>query len=158
MCPSTTKEPESVSPSFDRRLWTVVHVTDGDTIIVTQRQPDNWVRREKVRLLQINTPEKGQPLYDEAREALKEMVKGGEVALEFARADEESRDGYGRLLATVFVEDTNLNVTLVRMGMSAYWTKYGKSRKYDVAFRTAEEEARAARRGIWQLTPGTASE
>lgn len=65
----------------------------------------------------------------------------------------EIRDAYNRFLAYVFVErdgqSLNFNVELVRAGMSPYFPKYGYSRRFHEQFVAAQEEARAAKRGIW---------
>lgn len=65
----------------------------------------------------------------------------------------ELRDRYDRLLAYVMVEKDgqwlNYNVEHVRAGMSPYFTKYGYSRRFHEEFVQAQEEARAAQRGIW---------
>ena len=37
----------------------------------------------------------------------------------------------------------------VRAGFAPYFTKYGYSRRYHAEFLKAEEEAKAAHRGIW---------
>jgi micrococcal nuclease len=59
------------------------------------------------------------------------------------------RGNYGRLLAYVFVDGQNLNLDLVRQGLSPYYTKYGKSEKYDAEFRAAEKQARKEELNIW---------
>jgi len=59
------------------------------------------------------------------------------------------RGHYGRLLAYVFVDGQNLNLDLVRQGLSPYYTKYGKSQKYDSKFRAAEKQARKEKLNIW---------
>ena len=59
------------------------------------------------------------------------------------------RGNYGRLLAYVFVDGKILNLDLVRQGLSPYYTKYGKSRKYDAEFRPAEKLARKENLNIW---------
>jgi len=68
----------------------------------------------------------------------------------------EIRDYYNRYLAYVFVDKggkpLNYNVELVRAGLSPYFTKYGISRRFHRQFIDAENEARAARRGIWDPT------
>ena len=64
---------------------------------------------------------------------------GKSVALEFEL--KRLRGNYGRLLAYVFVDRQNLNLDLVRQGLSPYYTKYGKSEKYDAEFRAAEKQA-----------------
>jgi endonuclease YncB( thermonuclease family) len=65
----------------------------------------------------------------------------------------EIRDTYNRFLAYVFVERgeqwLNFNVELVRAGMSPYFPKYGYSRRFHQEFLAAQDEARAAKRGIW---------
>ena len=39
---------------------------------------------------------------------------------------------------------------MVGLGWSRYETKWGKSEKYDEAFREAEEEAKRMKCGIWR--------
>ena len=41
------------------------------------------------------------------------------------------------------------NLDLVRQGFSPYYTKYGKSEKYDADFRAAEKQARREKLNIW---------
>lgn len=63
------------------------------------------------------------------------------------------RDGYGRRLAHVFVVrdggETLVAEALIREGLSPYFVKYGRSRRFDARLRRAQEEARAGKRGIW---------
>lgn len=65
----------------------------------------------------------------------------------------EIRGFYGRYLVYVFVkkngEWVNYNLECVRAGHSPYFTKYGRSRRFHKEFTEAQEEARAAKRGIW---------
>ena len=141
----------------------VVKVVDGDTI---------HVRRggtiEKLRLLSVDTEEKisGQPNTSPTKPATvfgqetmlwaQELFAGlatdgtpARVELRFPDG-EEARDVYGRLLCHVLLPDgTDFNLRLVREGWSPYFVKYGYSRICHEAFRAAEEEARAAKRGIW---------
>ena len=104
----------------------VTRVVDGDTIRVLYRGTD-----ESVRLLRIDTPERGQPGFEEATAALRRLVGGREVVLEFETPGVEERDRYGRLLA--YVE-------MVRLGHSRFWTEYGRGR-YACDFEAAEREA-----------------
>lgn len=126
-------------------LWPVIRVVDGDTLHVRFRGRD-----ESVRLLRINTPERGQVGYGEATRALRRLVEGRKVRLEFERRGNVERDRYGRLLAYVYVGHLNVNVEMVRLGWSPFWTKYGQGRLAD-EFRKAEKEARAERRGLWAM-------
>ena len=78
----------------------------------------------------------------------------GDVTVRLERDDpKDTRGRFGRLLAYVFVKRgetwVNYNVEAVRAGMSPYFSKYGYSRRFHDAFVAAQEEARAAERGIW---------
>ncbi len=63
------------------------------------------------------------------------------------------RDRYNRYLAYAFAKKggkwVNYNVECVRAGMSPYFTKYGQSTRFHAEFVAAQNEARAAERGIW---------
>jgi endonuclease YncB( thermonuclease family) len=68
----------------------------------------------------------------------------------------ELRDRYNRFLAYVLAPKDGVwkvyNVELVRAGMSPYFPKYGFSRRYHKEFLAAQDEAKAAKRGIWDPT------
>jgi micrococcal nuclease len=123
----------------------VLWVTDGDTVGISYE--GRW---QLVRLLRINTPERGQPGYAGAAEYLRNLVAGKTVALDFEKPGEPERDIYGRLLAYLHLRDDNVNVEIVRAGWSPFWTKYGAG-KYADDFREAETEAATALRGLWAI-------
>lgn len=123
-----------------------IKFTDGDTLTISSL--NGISAEEKVRLLAIDTPERGQPYFAEASSALTELVGNKAIALEFERPGKLERDKYGRVLAYVIVDGRNVNVEMVRQGWTAYVTKYGGSR-FAKDLVAAEEEARAAQRGIW---------
>lgn len=121
----------------------VTHVTDGDTLNVRCGG-----QKERVRMLQNDTPERDEPLYEEAGDALEALIAGRRVELE--RGPEE-RDIHGRLLAYVFVGGENLNLTMIRGGWSPYFDRYGAG-AYPRDFAEAERAAREAGLGIWGLS------
>lgn len=92
----------------------VVHVVDGDTVVVDDRG-----RSETVRLLGVDTPETVDPdepvqcFGPEASAYTKAALTGRLVRLE---TDVESRDRYGRLLAYVLVDGHRFNDDLLRRG------------------------------------------
>jgi endonuclease YncB( thermonuclease family) len=65
----------------------------------------------------------------------------------------EIRDFFNRYLAYIFAkkngEWVNYNVECVRAGMSPYFMKYGRSRRFHKEFIQAEKEAKEAQRGVW---------
>lgn len=115
-------------------------VYDGDTFTLTTG--------DKVRLRWVNTPEMRpeEPFAKEAREFTKAFVTGRELDL---LVDPESpRDGYGRVVAGVRTAEGDLSVALLRAGLGHLFVIPPDTT--DLAgMVTAQEEARAARRGIW---------
>ncbi len=93
------------------------------------------------------------PMGEEAAQWAKEFFRGV-VSVRLERDDpKEIRGRFARYLAYVFVERdgrwVNYNVEAVRAGMSPYFSKYGYSRRFHDEFVQAQQEARAAERGIW---------
>ena len=102
------------------RTVRVARVIDGDTVSLD----DGRI----VRYLGLDTPERGEPGYVEAREANRNAVEGTRVVLETVG---RSSDAHGRLLAMVRVsgpdplEDRCVNLELVRGGYGWVYQKYG---------------------------------
>jgi micrococcal nuclease len=142
-CPTAAKEPAGPA------TWFVTKVKDGDTL-VARLEGGEVERNETIRLVNINTPEHDQPGFSEATEALKALVRGGTISLEFAEPNVERRDGFGRLLAFVIADGVNVNVEMMREGWTKLYTKYGKGRLHE-QFVAAEADARATRRGLWAM-------
>jgi micrococcal nuclease len=120
-------------------------VIDGDTVIVAT---PGQRKGEKVRLLNVDTRERNERWYREGTTALRRLIGGRPVMVVFLKPGHPERDDYGRLLAYLFIGETNLNVEMVRSGWSKYYVKYGKG-AYPEEFAEAEREAREAGRGLW---------
>jgi micrococcal nuclease len=93
-------------------LWSgyVKNVVDGDTVDVSF----NIYGIQRVRLVGINTPEIGEAGYEEAKAFVNTTCWGEAIKLDVD--DEKQYDPYYRILAVVYVNDTNLNGRLVREG------------------------------------------
>ncbi len=104
----------------------VTRVIDGDTIEIFLDG-----KTEKVRLIGIDTPEKGKPYFNEATEKTKELCLGKEVRLE---KDVSEKDRYDRLLRYVYVGDLFVNAELVKQGYASAYT-YPPDVKYSELFR-----------------------
>ena len=72
--------------------FTVKRVIDGDTA--------ELLGGDKLRLLSIDTPEKGEKLHDEAMFLLADLAQGKSGRIEFAH---NRRDRYGRLHAPILL-------------------------------------------------------
>ncbi|MBW2576394.1 MAG: thermonuclease family protein [Deltaproteobacteria bacterium] len=71
------------------RKETVTKIIDGDTI-------ETSVRKKRIRIKGIDTPEKGQPGYSEAKKALNQLLKDEKVTV-----TPVATDVYGRTVAKV---------------------------------------------------------
>jgi micrococcal nuclease len=87
--------------------WTVFHVVDGDTIDV--RHADGAV--ERVRVIGIDSPERGECNFGSATSAMQALVGGREVVLSNGARDD--RDRYRRILRYVDVDETDAGLTLI---------------------------------------------
>ena len=130
------------SPSPSAVKAKVVRAGDGDTIDVLIGS-----RRERVRLLGVDTPELGDAdpairlLAKEARAFTERELVGEEVEL-VADARGDDRDKYGRLLRYVVVEGRNHNESLVREGYACVYRSFSYTLK--PAFLELEKRAREA--------------
>lgn len=118
----------------------VVAVHDGDTLSL--RSGGQTIR---VRLAQIDAPERGQPWGRRAQQALARLAERRS-----ARLVPVDLDDYGRTVGDLFVGDVFVNEALVREGHAWAHPRYVRSAEVIAA----EAEARRAGRGLWRLAPG----
>jgi len=100
-----------VKPAFEEvkvvESAVVERVIDGDTILLENR--------ERVRLIGIDAPEKGETCWQEAKNRLQTLVLGKRV---FLAKDVSGRDRYGRLVRFVYLEGLFVNLALVEEGFA----------------------------------------
>lgn len=122
----------------------VIAITDGDTLraeIVTSAPA--LAASEKVRLVGIDCPELAQVPW--GRVATTRLVLGQRVELEVAP---RSRDRYGRLLASLWLDGQLVQTQLVREGLCLPYVLPPNVEHAEV-LRTAAAEARTAGRGLY---------
>lgn len=91
----------------------VLNVVDGDTLDVEFDVGFNIKFKARVRLADINTPEKGQPDYTEAAAFVFDRVTAGMYAYVW------KLDKYGRYIVRLFLPDgTSLNQLLIEHGLA----------------------------------------
>jgi len=127
----------------------VENVSDGDTLTFITTDG----ARLKVRLASIDAPEtahgkarKGQAFGEESGQSLRDMAQGKRAELECFEVDR-----YQRSVCRVIVDGVDVNAEQVRRGMA--WV-YRANRRYvrDSSLYAVEEEAKAAKRGLWRAT------
>ena len=119
--------------SSGREMVVVSRVLDGDTIELDDGR--------KIRLLNINTPEKGLAFSEEARDFLK-TFENESIELEI-----EGVGKYGRILGRIYSENDYLNLKLVELGLAH---KYIVESEELSKFSEAEKLARENELGIWE--------
>jgi endonuclease YncB( thermonuclease family) len=148
-CRSGSAEPPRPEAAVETNA-TIVHVVDGDTVDVSVHG-----RRERVRLLGIDTPETKDPdkpvqCYGLEAVQLTEALlpEGSAVRLE---RDAEARDDYGRLLAYIYrgQDDLFVNVELASRG-AAVALSIPPNVTHADEIAAAVDAARRAGRGLWR--------
>lgn len=101
--------------SFDEELQKFIdeseagvvgRIIDGDTVIVNNNS---------VRLLGINSPEKGEKYYNEAKNFTQNLILNKTVKIEYGK---DKYDLYGRKLGFIFLGKKNTNIEIVRNGFA----------------------------------------
>lgn len=118
---------------YERIRINVTRIIDGDTF---ESDIGN------IRLLGINTPEKNQFYYEQAKQFLQQL-EGKIVEVEI-----KEKDKYGRNLAYLFFQDKNINEKILSQGLAHLYV-YDEDVYYD-DLEKAEEKARNLGLGIWK--------
>lgn len=121
-CAANVQDSSSVSVDVDiaPEQSTLIRVIDGDTIVVSVNGEE-----ERVRLVGIDTPEKGACGFEEATEALQLLL--GSSIVDLLEAGVDDRDRYGRLLRYLEVDGVDPGLELIRAGLAeaAYDSRSG---------------------------------
>ena len=116
-------------------LCLVVAISDGDTL--TARCQAETV---KIRVAEIDAPEKAQPFGTRARQSLADLCFQAQ-----AEVKPQTRDRYGRTVARVTCNGVDVSAHQVSTGMAWVYRKYSS----DPALPPLEAAARAEKRGLW---------
>ena len=96
--------------------YRVIHVSDGDTIIVMMNG-----EKQKIRLYGIDTPEINQSFGTEAKQFLTDQILNKEVEIEV-----KDTDRYKRLVAIVYLNNKSMNELLLKEGWAWWYEAYAK--------------------------------
>jgi len=126
----------AAAPAF---AWSgvVVGVSDGDTITVMHDG-----KGVKVRLAELDTPEKAQPYGQAAKKFTSDMCFGKTVTVKPIEIDR-----YKRVVGHVTLQDgRNLTAEIIKAGFGWQYIKYSNDKTLSALERSAKEQ----RRGLWQ--------
>lgn len=114
----------------------IVGISDGDTLTML----DAGNNAVKIRLAEIDAPEKKQPFGARSKESLSDLCYE-----KTATADVQSKDRYGRTVARIKCKGVDASAAQISRGMAWVYDKYVK----DKSLYQLQDEARTARLGLW---------
>lgn len=113
----------------------VVSVADGDTLTLLHGR-----EQLKIRLTEIDGPERGQPFGRRSAQSLRALCTG-----QLARVVLAGKDRYQRSLGRVWCAGVDANAEQIRRGMAWVYDHYVTDR----SLYPLQDAARAGRRGLW---------
>ena len=111
-------------------------IVDGDTVHVFYQD-----EVYKIRLTEIDAPERDQPYGSNSTEYLKGLLKEGRVD-----ADISGTDRYGRKLGRLYWQGMDINRELVSAGYAWVYDQYVT----DNSFYENQSKARNLKKGLWE--------
>lgn len=137
-----TKEsytPVSNLPASGEIRGTAVKIIDGDTYDLLLASNHT----ERIRLAEIDCPERTQDFYQVAKNRLGEICLNKTLTVRY-----KERDRNGRIVGHTYLDDgTWVNAQLIREGLAWHFLRYSQ----DSTLAAAEHSARVAKRHIWSL-------
>ena len=114
----------------------IKRVVDGDTVHVFYLD-----EVYKIRLTEIDAPERDQPYGSNSTEYLKSLLKEGMVDVDISGTDR-----YGRKLGRLYWQGIDINRELVSAGYAWVYDQYVT----DKSFYENQSKARNSKKGLWE--------
>ena len=113
----------------------VEKVIDGDTVYGSLNG-----KTYKLRLTEIDAPERNQPFGHQSKVFLRDLLKDGDF-----NTDISGQDQYGRYLARLYDNGVDINRKMVSEGMAWVYDDYVT----DKTFYQNQREAQEQKKGLW---------
>lgn len=120
----------------------VVRIADGDTLTVL----DGANVQHRIRLQGIDAPESHQAFGTQSKKNLSDRVFGKEITALCDKTDQ-----YGREVCKIMLDGKDINLEQIQAGLAWHYKEYQREQSAEdrELYARAEDEARAARRGLW---------
>jgi endonuclease YncB( thermonuclease family) len=120
----------------------VVGVADGDTITVLDQQKNTY----KIRLQGIDAPEKKQAFGEKSKQSLHNLVHSKQVRIEY-----DTEDKYGRIVGKVTVDDVDVCLQQLLLGMAWHYKKYQNEQSVSdrALYSDTELKSKSLKLGLW---------
>ena len=125
----------------------VISITDGDTITIKDVKNEEY----RIRLGEIDAPEKSQEYGAESTQVLKDLVLDKQVKIFWKKKDHFSwktsdhQVKIGRIIGGVYIDDRFINRELVEQGAAWHYKEFSK----DETLPVAEDYAKEHKYGLW---------
>ena len=120
----------------------VVGVSDGDTITVLDQKKNTF----KIRLQGIDAPEKNQAFGEKSKLSLHDLVHSKQVRIEY-----DKEDKYGRIVGKVIVDDVDICLQQLVLGMAWHYKKYQNEQSLSdrALYSETELKSKSLKLGLW---------
>ena len=120
----------------------VVGVSDGDTITVLDQQKNTF----KIRLQGNDAPEKKQACGEKSKQSLHDLVHSKQVHIEY-----DKEDKYGRIVGKVTVDDVDVCLQQLVLGMAWHYKKYQNEQSVSdrALYSETELKSKSLKLGLW---------
>lgn len=126
----------------DENRYKVTYVYDGDTVKLRPIHANNAKNDVKLRIKDIDAPERNQDFGLKSRRALIELCVGKNIV---ANAQITGLDKYHRALGKLQCNNTDASLYLAERGLAWHYTQYS----HDVVIDKAAKNARKQTLGLW---------
>ena len=114
----------------------VIKIVDGDTFDLLMAD----YRTVRIRLADIDAPEKRQDFGTVSKQALADYIFSKNIQVEYTKLDRNHR-----IIGTIWINNENVNLKMVENGFAWHFKKYSKSQ----LFAKAEIRAKSMKKGLW---------
>jgi endonuclease YncB( thermonuclease family) len=117
--------------------YKVIKIIDGDTITVLSELDKQY----KVRLAEIDAPEKTQPYGKNAKEELSNKIFQKKIKILW-----KEKDQYDRVIGQLYIGSRYINQEMVEEGWAWNYEKYSSNNE----IAKSQENAKTYKKGLWQ--------
>jgi len=124
--------------SSEQLFGIVTKVADGDTVTLNAEGTIH-----KIRLSEIDTPERNQPYGLTTRAVLSSLLLGKQVEVKIVK----NSDRYGRVIGRIFIDEEDVSAYMIEMGHAMVYRRY----IMDDSLLKLEKSAKKNNLGLWKL-------
>ena len=114
----------------------IIGVSDGDTVTCLS----NEKTQHKIRLAEIDAPEKKQEFGTQSKQSLSDLIFNQIVTVAY-----KEKDRYNRIIGYVKKGKTDINQAQIKKGLAWFYETYGKSD----AYKQTQQTAQVKKIGLW---------